>query len=260
MWGASFTRPVLLYVGSFSYTPRATLCGELLLHAPCYFMWGASLTHPVLLYVGSFSYTPRATLCGELLLHAPCYFMWGASLTRPVLLYVGSFSYTPRATLCGELLLHAPSYFVWGVSLTRPVHPYYFVVVGVGSLTRPVLLYVGSFSYTPHAVVVGGRGGFSYTPRALLCAEFSLTLSVILSGSFSYTPRATLCGDFLLHAPRFCRQKIDKPMQEQALPGEVCLSCLRSNKCSLSWLVICLGLRFGQAKHCRNSFSVGICH
>ena len=174
-------------------------------------MWGASFTRPVLLYVGSFSYTP-------------------------VLLYVGSFSYTPRATLCGELLLHAPSYFVWGVSLTRPVLPYYFVVVGVGSLTRPELLYVGSFSYTPHAVVVGGRGGFSYTPRA------------------------TLCGDFLLHAPRFCRQKIDKPMQEQALPGEVCLSCLRSNKCSLSWLVICLGLRFGQAKHCRNSFSVGICH
>ena len=85
---------MLLYVGSFSYTPRALLCGEFLLHAPCSVMWGVSLTLSVLFYVGSFSYMPRALLCGEFLLHAPCSFMWGVSLTRPMLFYVRSFSYT----------------------------------------------------------------------------------------------------------------------------------------------------------------------
>ena len=38
------------------------LCGEFLLHAPCSFMWGVSLTRPMLYYVGSFSYTPHAII------------------------------------------------------------------------------------------------------------------------------------------------------------------------------------------------------
>ena len=43
-------------------------------------MWGVSLTYPVLFYVGSFSYIPRAVLCGQFLFHAPCCFMWGVLL------------------------------------------------------------------------------------------------------------------------------------------------------------------------------------
>ena len=39
-------------------------------------MWGISLIDFI--------------LCGEFLLHTPCYFMWGVSLTLPMLLYVGS--------------------------------------------------------------------------------------------------------------------------------------------------------------------------
>ena len=77
---------MLLYVGSFSYTPRALLCGEFLLHSPCSFMWGVSLTRPVFFYVRSFSCTLRALSCGEFLLHAPCSFMWGVSRTHSSLL------------------------------------------------------------------------------------------------------------------------------------------------------------------------------
>ena len=120
MWGVSLTRPLLLYVWSFSYTPLAVLCGEFLLYAPCCFMWGVSLTRPLLFYVRSFSYTPLAVICGEFLLHAPCSFMWAVSLTRPVLFYVTSFSYMPLAVLCREFLLHAPFCFMRGVSLTHP--------------------------------------------------------------------------------------------------------------------------------------------
>ena len=83
-------------------------------------MWAVSLTHPLLLYVGSFSYTPLAVLCGEFLLHTPCCFMWGVSLTRPVLIYVGSFSYTPLSVLCGELLLHTPGSLCMETFLEAP--------------------------------------------------------------------------------------------------------------------------------------------
>ena len=40
------TRPVLFHVGDFGYMPRSGLCGEFLLHAPCYIMWGVILTLP----------------------------------------------------------------------------------------------------------------------------------------------------------------------------------------------------------------------
>ena len=136
VWGVSLTRPILFCVGSFSYTPRAVLCGEFLLHntpqdvlcskllfhAPCCFMWGVSLTCLMLCYVGNF-------------LHAPGCFMWGVSLTRSVLCYVGSFSYTPCAVLRGEFPIHNPSCFMWGVSLVCLV-----------------LYNDGIYSYTPHAV------------------------------------------------------------------------------------------------------------
>ena len=84
----SLARPILYYVGSSSYTPRAII------------MWQVFLTRLILCYMGSFSYTPHVILCGEFLLHAPCYFVWGLSVTRPALFYVGSFSYTRHAILC----------------------------------------------------------------------------------------------------------------------------------------------------------------
>ena len=99
MWGVSLTHPVLVYVGSFSYTPHAMLCGEFLLHAPCSFMRRVSLTRPML--SDSFSDTPHAMLFGQFLLQAPCYVIRTVSLTRPMLFYAESFSYTPRAILSG---------------------------------------------------------------------------------------------------------------------------------------------------------------
>ena len=93
------------------------------LTALCCFMCGVSLKRLMLFYVGSFSYTPLAVLCGEFHVHASCCVMWGVSLTRPLLCYVGSFSYTPLAVLCGQFLLYAPCFFFFlmrGVTLTHP--------------------------------------------------------------------------------------------------------------------------------------------
>ena len=115
MWAVSLTHPFLasfFNLGSFSYTS----CADFL------FMWGVSLTHPML----------TLFLCGEFLLHIPCWlhfylgsfsytsravfiFCWGVSLTHPMLtffiFYVVSFSYTSRAVLMS----------MQGVSLTHPV-------------------------------------------------------------------------------------------------------------------------------------------
>ena len=71
IWGVSLAHPVLaLY-----------LCGEFLLHIPCWLLlfliWGVSFTHPVL----------ALFFCGEFLLNIPCWLHF----------YVGSFSYTSLA-------------------------------------------------------------------------------------------------------------------------------------------------------------------
>ena len=71
-------------------------------------MWGASLTRPLLFYLGSFSYTPCAVLCGVFLLHVSCCFIWGVSLTRPFLFFAGSYSYTSLVLLWMEVFLQAP--------------------------------------------------------------------------------------------------------------------------------------------------------
>ena len=134
--------------------PHALLCGKFLLNAPFCFMWGVSLTHPVLFPVGSFSYTLDAVLCGEFLLHASCCSMWGVYLTCPMLFYLGRFLLHAPCCFMWGASLTLPCCFMWGVSLTRPC----CFMWGV-SLTRLVLFYVGSFSYTP---------------LALLCAEFLL--------------------------------------------------------------------------------------
>ena len=54
--------------------------------------------------------------------------------------------------LFGQFLLQAPCY-----------------VIRTVSLTRPMLFYAESFSYTPRAIL---SGGFSYMPQAILCEEF----------------------------------------------------------------------------------------
>ena len=136
----------LFYLGSFSYTSRAGFI----------FIWGVSLTRPML----------ASFLCGEFLLHIPCWlhfylrsfsytsragfiFVFGVSLTHPVLasflclefllhilcwlnIYADSFSYTSRATFIfmrGISLTHPVLaflslsflFFIWGVSLPHPV-------------------------------------------------------------------------------------------------------------------------------------------
>ena len=106
--GVSLTHPrwLYFYLGSFFYVssagfifmrgvslihPMLFLCGEFLLHIPCWLLFlirGVSLTHPVL-----FSF-----LSAESLLNNLCCFIFirGISLTHPVL----------TLFLCGEFLLH----------------------------------------------------------------------------------------------------------------------------------------------------------
>ena len=123
----------------------------------------------------------------------------------------------PHGVLCGELLLHDSCCFMCGFSLTDRMVFY----VGTFSYT-PVAVLCGDFSYTPHAV---SRGEFLMHTRALFCGEFllhvpccfmcgdSLTRSMLLyvriffflfftwpllscAGNFSYTLRTVLFGAF----------------------------------------------------------------
>ena len=200
MWEVSLTHPVLpsflsgkVYVGSFSYTSRVAfifiwegLCGEFLLHIPCWlrfsFTLGVSLTHPVLVSFFSFLFYPdsfpyispagflliwgvspkqpmlASFLSGEFLLHIPCWLCF----------YVVSLSYTSRVTfmfiwegLCGEFLLHIPcclhlylGRFMWGVSLTHPVlfifFFFSFLFFSGVSLTYPMLDSFSSWEFFLH--------------------------------------------------------------------------------------------------------------
>ena len=109
----------------------------------------------------------------DFLLHTPwCLILSVGSFSySPMLLYMGSLSlsYTPCAGLCVEHLLHVLCWFIWGVSLTHPV-----------------LAYVWSFSYTPHA-------GF-----------FLLGVSLIRSILVS------LCSKFLLYKTKRKNVKVNK--------------------------------------------------
>ena len=73
-WGVSLslTHPVLVYA-------RSTLCWFMII-------WGVSFTCPVLVYMGSFSYMPSAGLRVEFLLHTPCWLLFlGVSLIMSML-------------------------------------------------------------------------------------------------------------------------------------------------------------------------------
>ena len=132
------------------------LCGESLLHIPCWlhFYVGKTLTHPVLasflsrefllhiplwlhFYVGSFSYTSRAgflyikIIIIFFLLFKKIFFIWGISRTHPMLICVLSF--------------------IWGVSLTHPVLASFLSGEFVLHIPCWLHFYVGSFSCTSHA-------------------------------------------------------------------------------------------------------------
>ena len=139
MWGISLTHFVIFYVGSFSYTPLAVLCGEMLVHGPRYFIWGVSftwpmggisLTHSVLFYV---CVCVCVCVCGgggvltllvlifmqEIAFHALCYLISGFGLTHPMQVYVGRFSNSMQCVLsCEEFPLYSSCCFMWEISLT----------------------------------------------------------------------------------------------------------------------------------------------
>ena len=171
MWGVSLTRPMLLPVGTFSYTPCDVLGGEIITCPSCCFTWGVFLKFPMLFYVGSFSDTPDAVLRGEFLLHTPCYLMWEDSLTCRILFYVVSFfyithtffiyflffiiffflgnvSYTLRAVLCGGF-----SYITRAFWYRKHIfHALRYSISGI-SLAHPMQVYVETFSNSMHCVL-----------------------------------------------------------------------------------------------------------
>ena len=138
MWGFSYTL-VLFYVGSFSYTllavlcgggggcvcvgefsymVHAILCGEFLLPGPCCFMWEISLTHSVLFMWGFLLHYWCLFLCRKFVFHALCYLISGISLTHPMQVYVGRFSNSMQCVLsCKEFLLYSLCCFMWEISL-----------------------------------------------------------------------------------------------------------------------------------------------
>ena len=103
--------------------------------------------------------------------------------------YLGTYSVL-CSIICAEFVLYTLCQFTWRVCLTHRV-----------------LFYLGSFSYTPYAILC-----LSYTPCATLCGEFlshtlcyfmwevCLTHPVLLFvGSLSYTPYPNSGGEFVLH-------------------------------------------------------------
>ena len=110
---------IVLFNYEFLYTPRV-ICfiKESLLHSSSWFDWGVSLTLLELVWLRSFSYTPRAGFSEEFFIHSSRWLYWGVSHTLFGLVWLRSFSYTPRAGLIEEFHLHSSTWFDWGVSLT----------------------------------------------------------------------------------------------------------------------------------------------
>lgn len=145
--GSFFFMLHAILCGEFLLRIPCCFCAEFLVHDLCYFTWGRFLTRPMLLCVGSFLYTPVLFiyLFGEFLWHAPCCFMgvwgggggglWGSHACPIMQFYIGNFSYTPHAFLCWEFLLHTLCCFMWGVSV---MHPVLFCMGGCGCLNSLV--------------------------------------------------------------------------------------------------------------------------
>ena len=232
--------PVLFYVGSFSFTPHAASCGDILLHTLCWFMWGLSilcgdiitclsccftcgvfLKFLMLFYVGSFSDTPDAVLRGEFLLHTPCYLMWEDSLTCRILFYVVSFFDITHTgcflfsffLLSGKCLLDSACCFMWWFLL----HYSCFFIEEV-YFPCPTIFDIRNFSCTSYASWCGDillhtlcwfMWGLSILCGDIItclsccftCGVFLKFLMLFYVGSFSDTPDAVLRGEFLLHTP-----------------------------------------------------------
>ena len=137
--------------------------------------------------------------------------MWGVYLTvthtsyAVLKLLCGDFifnltvTHTSHAVLYGEFLLHTRWCFMCGVSLTHPV-----------------LFYVWSFSYTPHAVLCvefllvlhtlccfmwGIYHSFIHTPCCLMWVWVSHTHSMLFNvENISYMPHS-ICHKFILLTP-----------------------------------------------------------
>ena len=197
MWGVSITHPVL---ASF-------LCGEFLLHIPCWLHF----------YVGSFPYTPRVVFT----------FTQGVSLTLPVVAYIYILTYSTWGMsllyiyilhiLWGSLseefsLTHPCFIFIWGVSLTHPALASFLCGVFLLHIPCWLYFYLGSFFYTSRAGIIFIWGVSLTHPMLALffIRGVPLTHHMLASffylWSFSYTSRAGFIvfffsGAFLLHIP-----------------------------------------------------------
>ena len=223
MWGVSLTHPVLAWF----------LCGEFLLHIPCWlhfylesfsytfragfiFIWRVSLPHPVL----------ASFLSGEFLFHIPCWLHF----------YLESFSYTSCADFDSvEFLLHILCWlWLGGVSLTLPVLTLTWWSVSYTScadfdsvdflLHIPYCFhfYLGNVPYTSRAgFFFLSFFSFSYTSPG----EFLLHIPCwfLYWRSFSYTSRAGFFSSFFLFSFFFWGVSLTQPILASILSGEFLL-------------------------------------
>ena len=214
MWGVSITHPVL---ASF-------LCGEFLLHIPCWLHF----------YVGSSPYTPRVvftftqgvslTLPVVAYIYILIYSTWGMSLLYIYYIYyLGNVSNTSSANFClilhwgslsEEFLLHIPASFLSGVFLLHTLRWLHFYAECFSYTSRAGFIFIWGVSFT-HPVLASFLSGefLLHIPCWLyfLFGEFLLHITCWLHfylWSFSYTSRAGFIvfffsGAFLLHIPRW---------------------------------------------------------
>ena len=230
IWVVSLTHSMLasFLCGKFYYASHAGfifISGISLKHPvlPSFFIWGGSLTHPVLasFLISGISITNpvlASFLSREFLLHIPCWLyssVGSFSYTSIALFFFFFFSFFSFFFLFFLWLFFFFFFLIWGVSLRHPVMDTF--LRGEFLLNIPCWLhfYLGSFSYTSHAVSIFIQGIILTHP--VLASFFFFYL-----GSFSYTSRAGfillwgvslthpmltlfLCGEFLLHIPcRLC--------------------------------------------------------
>ena len=237
IWGVSLTHPGLasflcgeflihipcclqFYAGNFFYAFRAGffffnlfLSGEFLLFIPCWFNF----------YRRSFSYTSRAGFIfmrGVFLTHPLLFFVvivvvvvviWGFSLTHLMLVFFFFSSFFLFIWGVSLTVTHPVLFlfFIWGVSLTV-TQPVLFLFLSVVFLLHGscwFLFYMGSFSYTSHAVfvvaVVVFKGFLLHIP-CLILFYVGITRASLVCSLLWRQPLKNFkifCGEFLLHIP-----------------------------------------------------------
>ena len=102
----------LIRTSVFLFTLIVLFNYEFLIHSSGHlFYGGVSLTLLELVWLRSFSYTPRAGLIEEFLLHSSRWFDRGVSLTLLEMALRGSFSYTPLAGFSDEFIIPFSGWF-----------------------------------------------------------------------------------------------------------------------------------------------------